>query len=196
VSLRRLAAGVAAVVVTVLLGATTVAVVTLAAPTARADGSRFWTDDTSRYRSPWFSGSHRIMIPFGCTAAPYYPHDPRCPGQEGFHHGIDVAMRCGTPLYAGVRARVVDPAAAGSLGTAYGPKAFRLRHDGHDVVLGHVQRVYVRPGDVVHPGDLIARAGNLAAPDGCHLHFEVRPAGGGYTSAVRPRPYLDLQRVG
>ena len=38
----------------------------------------FYTDDKTWYTSPWFGGKHRIMIPFGCTEAPYYSPDPRC----------------------------------------------------------------------------------------------------------------------
>lgn len=163
-------------------------------PAHAAGPRRFWTSDRTHYLSPWFAGRHRIMVPFGCTRAPYYPHDPRCAGTQGFHHGIDVAMRCGNPIYARVRGRVVDPTSAGALGPAYGGKAFRVRHHGQDIVFGHVRRVYVAPGDRVHRGQLIARAGQLGAPDGCHLHFEVRPAGGGYTTAVNPRGLLHLVR--
>jgi len=166
------------------------------APQSVAAADRFWTDDTSFYRSPWYEGRHRIMIPFGCTRAPYYPHDSRCPGRQGFHHGIDIAMRCGVTIFSNVRGRVVRPGSPGALGAAYGRKAFRIRHDGLDLVFGHVRRVLVSPGDRVRRGDVIARAGRLAAPDGCHLHFEVRPAGGGYTSAVGPRRLLELRRAG
>jgi murein DD-endopeptidase MepM/ murein hydrolase activator NlpD len=160
----------------------------------RADG-RFWTDDTSFYRSPWFSRAHRIMIPFGCTKAPYYSPDPRCRYPQGFHHGIDLAMRCGTRIFSDVRGRVVRPTSPGSLGSAYGPKAFRIRHQGHDFVFGHVQRALVHSGDRVRRGQQIARAGDLGAPDGCHLHFEVRPARGGYSTAVAPRSFLHLHRA-
>ena len=41
----------------------------------------FYTDDKTWYSSPWFGGKHRIMIPFGCTEAPYYSPDPRCHGR-------------------------------------------------------------------------------------------------------------------
>jgi murein DD-endopeptidase MepM/ murein hydrolase activator NlpD len=154
---------------------------------------RFYSSDHRLHTSPWFAGRHRVMIGYGCTRAPYYSHDRRCPGRQGFHHGIDVAMPCGTRLFSAVRGRVVDPATAGAPGAAYGPYAFRIRtRTGRDVLVGHVRRVYVDPGDVVRPGQLIARANDRGAPDGCHLHFEVRRAGGGLSSAVRPAPYLQL----
>jgi murein DD-endopeptidase MepM/ murein hydrolase activator NlpD len=106
-------------------------------------------------------------------------------------------MACGTRLFAGFRGTVVDPDSAGALGSAYGSRAFRIRSPrlGVDAVIGHPGRVFVSPGDRVRRGDLIAHASDDAAPDGCHLHIEIRPAGGSYTDAVRPYPYLDLRRA-
>jgi murein DD-endopeptidase MepM/ murein hydrolase activator NlpD len=153
---------------------------------------RFYTHDTTRYTSPWFAGARRIMVPYGCTRAPYYDPDPRCAHRRGFHHGIDVAMPCGTPIYAGHRGRVLSPSAPGRPGPAYGVHPFRIRSGPHDILIGHARRVYVRPGQLVHRGQLIARASDSGAPDGCHLHFEVRPNGGGYTTAIAPRRYLKL----
>ena len=151
----------------------------------------FYTHDKTRYTSPWYGGAHRIMIPYGCTEAPYYDHDPRCPGDEGFHHGIDIAMRCGTRLFAGRRAKVVSN---DRLGSAYGdnPVVLRNRRLGWDVVIGHTRRVFVAPGDKLHRGEVFARAGDSGAPDGCHLHFEVRAVGGGLETARWPRPLLRL----
>ena len=160
---------------------------------------RFFTADRRPRTSPWFAGAHPVMIGYGCTVAPYYSHDQRCPGHQGFHHGIDVAMPCGTRLFSAVRGTVVDPASAGAPGAAYGPYAFRIRTDGpdgRDVLVGHVKKVYVGPGDVVRPGQLVARANDQGAPDGCHLHFEVRRAGTGLAGAVDPAPYLRLRPRG
>ena len=130
------------------------------------------------------------MIDYGCTVAPYYDHDPRCPGHQGFHHGIDVALPCGTPLFAAVRGVVLDPSSSGTPGAAYGERAFRIRTDSFDVLVGHARRVFVQPGDRVRPRQRIALASDSAAPDGCHLHFEVRRRGGGVSDAVDPGPLL------
>ena len=154
---------------------------------------RFYTDDHAWHTSAWFAGSHRVMIGYGCNSAPWYSHDPRCPGREGFHHGIDVAMPCGTPLFSAVDGVVVDPSSAGSPGSAYGVHPFRIRTGDHDVLIGHTIHVFVRPGQHVHPGQRIALAGDSGAPDGCHLHFEVRRAGGGLSSAVDPAGLLGLR---
>ncbi|HSS67635.1 MAG TPA: M23 family metallopeptidase [Nocardioidaceae bacterium] len=168
---------------------------------SRADAAqpkvrRFWVADKHFYFSKWYAGKHRKMINFGCTKAPYYDPSPLCPHHEGFHHGIDIAMKCETKLFAGMRGTIVRPDAPGSLGSAYGPYAFRLRnHRLHlDVVIGHVLHVYVKPGDHVAKGTLIARASDQGAPDGCHLHFEVRPQGTAFDSAINPLRYVDLRR--
>ena len=194
-----------AVVAALVLGLVVALVVAvLPGAVSRADAKpdprwRFYTRDTTRYTSPWFAGGHRIMVPFGCTRAPYYDPDPRCRHDRGFHHGIDVAMACGTALYAGRRGRVLSPSAQGRPGAAYGVHPFRIRSVVHgrtvDILIGHARRVFVEPGERVRRGRLIARASDSGAPDGCHLHFEVRPAGGGYTAAINPRRLLALAHV-
>jgi murein DD-endopeptidase MepM/ murein hydrolase activator NlpD len=158
---------------------------------------RFWVKDKHFYRSRWYAGKHRKMVPFGCTKAPYYDPSPLCPDDEGFHHGLDIAMDCGTKLFAGLRGTIVRPDSPGALGPAYGPYAFRIRNQRLDLdfVIGHVKKVYVEPGDHVRRGDLIARASDQGAPDGCHLHFEARPKGDSYEAAVSPTRYLHLHRV-
>ncbi len=182
----------ALVVAALLLLATPAA----ATPAESADPRwEFYSRDKTHYSSPWWAGEHRTMIGYGCTRAPYYPPDPRCTGGHGFHHGIDFAMPCGTRLFAGRGGRVVSHSA---LGPAYGtnPLLFRNRRLGVDFLLAHTERVYVRPGDRIRRGDLVARANDSAAPDGCHLHFEVRSVGGGVDDALRPQPHLDLQGAG
>lgn len=162
-------------------------------PTDRPDPRwRFYTDDKAWHTSPWFEGAHRVMIGYGCNASPWYAHDSRCPGREGFHHGIDVAMPCGTPLLSAVDGVVLDPSSPGAPGAAYGVHPFRIRSGDHDILIGHTIHVFVRPDDRVHPGQRIALAGDSGAPDGCHLHFEVRRSGGGLSTAVDPAPVLKL----
>ena len=133
------------------------------------------------------------MIGYGCNTAPWYSHDTRCPGRQGFHHGIDVAMPCGTPLFSAVRGVVLDPSAPGAPGSAYGEHPFRIRSGDHDILIGHTVHVFVHPGQRVRPGQRIALAGDSAAPDGCHLHFEVRGVNGGLSTATDPAGLLDLR---
>jgi murein DD-endopeptidase MepM/ murein hydrolase activator NlpD len=143
-----------------------------------------FTKDHHYYSSPWYDGAWQEMIPFGCTEAPYYPRDFSCPrSKPGRHHGVDMFMVCGTKVRSAVDGFVVPNP---NLGTAYGRLGLKIRSKNFDYVLGHLRRLYVQPGQRVKPGQLIARAGKLAAPDGCHLHFEKRPKGSGYTAAVNP----------
>ncbi len=125
-----------------------------AGPASVGGVARFWTDDTSCYDSPWFAGRHRVLIPYGCTKAPYYPRVPACSNRGGIHHGIDVDMPVGTRIYSNVSGTVVK----GTLGTAYGPKAFLIRTAKFDYVLGHVGKVHVADGERVVPGQLVARS--------------------------------------
>lgn len=165
----------------------------LAAPAAAEPDPRwvFYTKDKTRYASPWYDGAHRKMVPYGCTRAPYYSPDPRCRAGHGFHHGLDIAMPCGTKLYAGRRGWVVDNS---GLGSAYGenPLLLRNRRLGRDFLLAHTRKVFVSPGQRVTPGQLIAKASDAGAPDGCHLHFEVRDLAGGLDTAHRPLRMLRL----
>ena len=153
---------------------------------------RFYTKDKTHYRSPWYARAHRIMIPFGCTRAPYYDPDPRCQDDRGFHHGMDIAMPCGTRLFSDRWGWVVSNDA---LGPAYGTNPIRLRNYDleFDLVIGHTRKVFVEPGDRVRPGMKIARASDSAAPDGCHLHFEKRALRGDVASATHPRKMLKLE---
>ena len=116
------------------------------------------------------------MIGYGCTAAPYYAHDPRCPGQQGFHHGIDVAMPCGTPLFSAVARRGARPVVARCTRSGVRRTRSGSATGGVDVLIGHTRQVFVAPGDAVHRGQRIALSSDSGAPDGCHLHFEVRRA--------------------
>ncbi|MDX6234574.1 MAG: hypothetical protein QOH68_3682 [Nocardioidaceae bacterium] len=143
-----------------------------------------FTKDHHYYSSPWYDGAWQEMIGFGCTKAPYYSRDRSCPrSKPGKHHGIDTFMLCGTRLRSAVKGHVVrNPA----LGSAYGTLGLVIRHGKYDFVIGHARRLKVSPGEHVKPGQVIARSGKNGAPDGCHLHFEKRPAGQGYTSAINP----------
>ena len=103
----------------------------------RRPGWEFYTQGQDPLHvSPWYQGAHRIMIPFGCTRAPYYAPDPRCTNDRGFHHGIDIAMKCGTPLFA--RRRRGWVASSTELGPAYGSTPLRLRN--YDAGLGRRHR--------------------------------------------------------
>jgi Peptidase family M23 len=141
--------------------------------------------------SGWWSGDYPVTQRFGCTSFSGEPWDSGCsPPTPYFHAGVDIGLPCGTHLYAPVGATVIS---VGGSESYYGPYYPTIRMDGdnHDIILAHVQKTFVHPGDHLSPGQLISESGTLGNSTGCHLHFEVRPAGGRYGSAIDPMPFLN-----
>ena len=95
-----------------------------------------------------------------------------------FHAGLDFAAPLGTPIYAVADATVVQgkDRAAGSV-SGFGNWVWLDAQDtlGKDFIYGHMRwaDIYVKRGDRVKAGDLIARVGNEGGSTGPHLHFEV-----------------------
>src|SRR5256885_2049012 len=142
---------------------------------------------------PWWSGDPPITQGYGCTSFSGEPPDSRCaPPTPYFHSGIDIGMSCGTPLYAGRDGTVIS---IGGPETYFGPYyiTFRLA-DGHDVILGHDQPPPpgVSAGVQLTTGAPISFVGTYGNSTGCHLHFEVRPAGGGYGTSVDPTAWMSF----
>jgi murein DD-endopeptidase MepM/ murein hydrolase activator NlpD len=104
-------------------------------------------------------------------------------GGEG-HSGLDLGAPKGTPIHAardGVVSSVVDSGSSG-----YGYHVVIDHGDGMVTLYGHCSKVYVRSGQVVKQGDVIAAVGSTGRSTGNHLHFEIRVNG----KAVNPRNYL------
>lgn len=104
-------------------------------------------------------------------------------GGEG-HAGLDLGAPKGTPIHAarkGVVSSVVDSGSSG-----YGYHVVIDHGDGMVTLYGHCSKVYVRSGQAVKQGDVIAAVGSTGRSTGNHLHFEIRVNG----KAVNPRSYL------
>ncbi|MFH1968609.1 MAG: LysM peptidoglycan-binding domain-containing protein [bacterium] len=100
---------------------------------------------------------------------------------QGLHYynAVDIANKCGTPVYA---------AAAGVVQRAYGNGAYNygmgnyitiLHSNGTVTYYGHLMSLLVKPGDKVYVGQNIALVGGqpgmsgAGKSTGCHLHFQV-----------------------
>ncbi|MSQ61724.1 MAG: M23 family metallopeptidase [Dehalococcoidia bacterium] len=57
---------------------------------------------------------------------------------------------------------------------------------GLQTLYAHASAIYVRPGDAVQAGQVVAAVGSTGKSTGPHLHFEVRQNG----TTVDPSPYL------
>jgi murein DD-endopeptidase MepM/ murein hydrolase activator NlpD len=116
-----------------------------------------------------------LTSPFGNRIDPFaHTH--------AFHAGLDFAAPLGTPI---------DSAAGGTVAFAGFKPDFgwvvEIDHgNGLATRYAHASQLLVRTGQIVAPGDRIARVGSTGRSTGPHLHFEVLEA----ASHVDPRRYL------
>jgi murein DD-endopeptidase MepM/ murein hydrolase activator NlpD len=85
------------------------------------------------------------------------------------HHGLDIADKIGTPLYA---------ADAGTVeyvgwGTGYGNQIVINHGGGKKTRYAHLSRFYVKSGAKVAKGETIGAMGSTGWSTGPHVHFEV-----------------------
>ncbi|MEA3398669.1 MAG: M23 family metallopeptidase [Patescibacteria group bacterium] len=85
------------------------------------------------------------------------------------HHGLDIANKNGTPIYA---------ADAGTIemlgwGTGYGNQIIINHGGGKKTRYAHLSKFYVKKGQKVGKGETIAAMGSTGWSTGPHLHFEV-----------------------
>jgi murein DD-endopeptidase MepM/ murein hydrolase activator NlpD len=94
-------------------------------------------------------------------------------GQRGrkHHDGIDIPAPQGTPILA-VDHGVVVYADNGIRG--YGNMIVIAHQDEVYTVYAHNRKHFIRKGDEVRKGQLIAHVGNTGRSTGPHLHFEIR----------------------
>ena len=113
-------------------------------------------------------GNHPWVLPAqGPVASPYGPR----PGE--FHPGIDLAAPLGAPIVAAADGVVTSAGPASGFGNAV-----VIAHDKKvETVYGHMRYWFVRSGQRVRPGQLIALVGSEGHSTGPHLHFEVHLAG-------------------
>ncbi|MFM2126406.1 MAG: hypothetical protein RL328_2857 [Acidobacteriota bacterium] len=103
-------------------------------------------------------------------------------GEGGFHAGVDLSARPGTPVNAAADGIVTAAQYAGRYG-----KAIVIEHgNGMTTLYAHLSNFEVIPGQEVHRGQLIAHSGATGRVSGPHLHFEVRQGG----NPVNPSRYL------
>lgn len=91
-------------------------------------------------------------------------------GSWRMHEGVDLSAPKGTPVYATGNAVVMR--AGWRPGYGY---LIELNHGfGYKTRYGHLSKMYVKAGDSVTRGQVIADVGNTGVSSGSHLHYEVR----------------------
>jgi len=103
-------------------------------------------------------------------------------GKREFHKGIDISAPRGTPVYAPARGLITFSGRDGSYGLC-----IRLKHNASlSTRFAHLNRIAVKPDQVVTRGELIGYVGNTGRSTGPHLHYEVRLNG----VPVNPKRYI------
>jgi len=87
-----------------------------------------------------------------------------------YYNAVDVANQCGTPIYASASGVVQKV----RFDYRYGNYVTILHNNGVVTYYGHLQTMFVKPGDSVTLGDRIATMGRTGTTaTGCHVHFQV-----------------------
>jgi murein DD-endopeptidase MepM/ murein hydrolase activator NlpD len=90
-------------------------------------------------------------------------------GYERFHAGVDLGAAWGSPIVAAADGQVVSAGWRGGYG-----QAVSIAHSGGlETLYGHMSRIAVHSGELVHRGELIGYVGSTGLSTGPHLHFEV-----------------------
>jgi len=100
---------------------------------------------------------------------------------QGLHYynAIDIANKCGTPIYAAAAGVVQRAVGNGGWNGGMGNHITILHSNGTVTYYGHLMTLLVKPGDKVYTGQNIAFMGGALGmagagnSTGCHLHFEV-----------------------
>jgi murein DD-endopeptidase MepM/ murein hydrolase activator NlpD len=113
-----------------------------------------------------------------------YPYGIRNPRYAaGYHTGDDYAAPTGKKVVAVLDGTIVW---SNNNGGAYG-RWIGLRANGRDYIYCHLSVRSVSTGTKVKAGDKIGEVGATGNVTGPHLHFEDRPAGGGYGNDRKPK---------
>lgn len=98
------------------------------------------------------------------------------------HTGLDIATATGTPIKVVADGTVTLAQYTGSYGYLV-----KVDHgNGIETWYGHTSKMYVKEGQEVKAGDVIALVGSTGNSTGPHLHFEIRING----EHVNPQKYL------
>lgn len=147
----------------------------------------------AKISTPQSSKTSNIKAPSGYYIRPAQgiitsPYGSR---RGGFHYGVDIGNKRGTPIIAsasGVVSKVLGSCAEGnsSCGGRYGNYVVIEHPNGTSTMYAHLSSISVSVGKSVSQGSQIGKLGNTGRSTGPHLHFEVRNANG---STMRPPIY-------
>ncbi len=148
-------------------------------------------------KAMWASTGGRLV---DVAAGRIVSNPPGLPGRNGYawpangkisrgfrpadnHKGLDITADIGVPIHAARAGKVIY--ASNEL-SGFG-NCIIIQHDENwTTFYAHNNQNFVRPGDVVQCGQLIAEVGKTGRATGPHLHFEIRHNG----TPLDPHPML------
>lgn len=89
------------------------------------------------------------------------------------HYGIDIPAYRGTDIYASKAGKVL----IAKYHSSYGYYVLLDHGNGYNTLYAHCSKLFVKAGDYVDQGHVIAAVGTTGSSTGNHLHFEVRVNG-------------------
>ncbi|OJU70485.1 MAG: hypothetical protein BGO05_11620 [Rhizobiales bacterium 63-7] len=107
-------------------------------------------------------------------------------GRLAMHSGIDFRFESGERVHCSGGGVVTVAGPSGG----YGNMVEVDHGNGLATRYGHMQRILVKVGDKVDPGDVVGLAGSTGRSTGTHLHYEVRRNG----QALDPMSFLNAGR--
>jgi hypothetical protein len=106
---------------------------------------------------------------FGARVSPFT-------GRRQHHTGIDIAAKRGSPISAPASGRVASIGSSGPLGNS-----LMLDHGfGVRTFYGHTEKIFVKVGEEVERGQMLASVGSSGRSTGPHLHYSVQVRGKAY----------------
>lgn len=119
----------------------------------------------------------RLSSTYGWRMSPFS-------GKERMHLGLDIAAPIGSPIYATADGVVVRTEVTEDYG-----RMVEIQHNNKLLTrYGHTSMVYVKEGQKVKKGEVIAAVGSTGRSTGPHVHYEIEVDG----KRVDPENYIVL----
>ena len=129
---------------------------------------------------PDINGIKLAVTPIEGTITSRYGVSSRI--RKSTHTGLDIAATSGTPIKVVAAGTVIAASYDGSYGNLV-----KVDHgNGVETWYAHTSKMYVKVGEQVEAGDVIAAVGSTGNSTGPHLHLEIRVNG----EHVNPQDYL------
>jgi murein DD-endopeptidase MepM/ murein hydrolase activator NlpD len=109
--------------------------------------------------------------------------------KPAFHEGYDIVAPVGTPVYSPLSGKITAIGYDGGYGRYV---MMNYSKKNLSALYGHLKKIYVKEGQIVRKGALLATVGTSGRSTGPHLHYEVRY----YGKLINPRKYIKSKRVG